>query len=84
MSDAEVERDGRKIKTNKGEVKMTISADLEKDYEEKWENKPLWKFLRGIYDKYILRTTIDEYEGRLRGDAQEYIDQIKSFLQLKK
>ena len=84
MNDAEVEQDGVKIKTNKGEVKVVVSADLVRDYEEKWENKPLWKFLRGIYDKYIIRTTIDEYEGRLESDAQEYVDQIKSFLLLKK
>jgi len=82
MKDAEIERDGKKEETNKGEVKIEFYVDLEKDYEERWEDQPLWKFLRGVYEKYIIRTTTDEYEDRLRDDALEYINQIKAFLQL--
>ena len=40
--------------------------------------------LRGVYDKYIIRTTMDEYEGRLVEDAVEFVGQVKSFLQLGK
>jgi len=38
--------------------------------------------LRGVYDKYIVRTTIDEYEDRLKDVVVEYSEQIKSFLRL--
>ena len=82
MIDTEIEKDGKKEKVNKGEVKITFSADLVKDYENKWEDKPIWKFLRGIYDKYIIRTTIDEYEVRLTEKTAELVSQVKSFLQL--
>ena len=82
MNSAEVERDGKKEKTNKGEVKITISADLVKDYEARWEDKPLWKFLRGVYDKYIIRTTTEEYEHRLEEKATEYAGDVKGFLEL--
>jgi len=82
MTDVEIERDGKKEKTNKGELKIKFSADLERDYEKRWEDNPIWKFLRGVYDKYIIRTTIDEYEDRLREKAEAYIEQVKSFLVL--
>jgi hypothetical protein len=82
MKDTEAEQDGKKISTNKGEVKITIEAMLEKDYENRWEDKPIWKFLRSIYDKYIIRTTTDEYEDRLTDVAVEYVAELKSFLQL--
>ncbi len=82
MKDAEVEIDGEKQKTNKGEVKITIDATLVRDYEENWDKSPTWKFLRGIYDKYIIRTTMEEYEDRLRNIAEEYSEQIKAFLRL--
>lgn len=82
MKDAEVEVDGKKETVNKGEVKITVEAMIEKDYEDKWENKPLWKFLRGVYESYIIRTTVEEYEDRLADVAAEYVAQIKSFLQL--
>jgi len=82
MKDAEIERDGRKESTNKGEVKIEFWVDLEKDYEHRWEDQPVWKFLRGTYEKYVIRTTTDEYEERLKEDAKEYIAQIKAFLQI--
>ncbi len=80
MSDAEVEIDGKKIKTNKGEVKIKVSADLEKDYENNWEKQAYWKMMRGIYDKYIVRTTIDEYEEKLQSKAQSFVEEAKAFL----
>ena len=72
MNPAEVERDGKKEKINKGEVKIKVVAELVKDYEDRWEGKPLWKFLRGIYEKYIIRTTVDEYEDRLIEKANKF------------
>jgi hypothetical protein len=82
MKDTEVERDGKKENTNKGEVKITIEGMLEKDYEDKWENKALWKFLRGIYEKYVIRTTIDQYEDRLIDVTVKFVGELKAFLQL--
>ncbi|MFA5484751.1 MAG: hypothetical protein WC260_00655 [Candidatus Pacearchaeota archaeon] len=82
MSDAVIERDGKQEKTNKGEIKLSVSADLVKDYEDNWDKKPMIKFMRGIYDKYIIRTTIDNYGAVLKTDFGEYISQIKSFLEL--
>jgi len=82
MKDAEVEQDGKKVSTNKGEVGITIKASLVRDYEEKWENNPFYKFLRGTYEKYIIRTTVDEYEDDLEEKTKEYIKEIKAFLQL--
>jgi len=82
MTDVEVEREGKKEKANKGDLKLSFSADLERDYEKRWEDNPFWKFLRGIYDRYVIRTTIDEYEERLRSKAENYVEQIKSFLVL--
>lgn len=82
LKDAEVERDGKKESTNKGEVKITAEAKLVRDYEERWEDHPLWKTMRGIYDKYVIRTTIDEYEDKLGGNAEAFIEQVKAFLTL--
>ena len=82
MKDAEVEQEGKKVNTNKGEVAITVAATLVRDYEERWEDKPIWKFLRGIYEKYVIRTTVDEYEGNLEDKAKEYLQDIKAFLQI--
>ncbi len=82
MSDVEIEKDGKKVKTNRGDFEIKFTVDLERDYEGRWEERPFWKFFHSIYDKYIARTTIEEYEDRLTDKAIEYIEQIKSFLEL--
>jgi len=82
MQDVEVERGGKKEKINKGEVKITFKPTLERDYESRWEVNPWYKFFRGIYDKFIIKTTIDDYEDRLIDKTVEFIEQVKAFLVL--
>jgi len=82
MKDAEVEQDGKKVSTNKGEVGITLKANLVRDYEERWEDKPFYKFLRGVYEKYIIRATKEEYEDDLEDKAKEFLKEIKAFLNL--
>ncbi len=82
MVDAEVEIEGKKQKTNKGEIKIKVSADLEKDYEDNWTKTPFYKFLRGTYEKYVIKKTIDLYEGRLEDNAKEFYEDLKAFLNL--
>jgi len=82
MVEAEVEENGKKIKTNKGEVKLTVKAIVKRDYEETWDKHPFYKFLRGVYDKYIMRTTNDEYEDALTGKAESFVEDTKAFLNL--
>ena len=82
LTDAEIERDGKKEKTNKGELKIVFSGILVRDYEARWEDNPTYKFFRGIYDKYIIRTTMEEYEDKLKDKTETFIEQVKSFLAL--
>jgi len=82
LNDAEVEIDGKKTKTNKGELEITFKGILVNDYEQRWEDKPLWKFLRGIYEKYVIRETVDEYEDDIEDDVKEMISEMKAFLRI--
>ena len=80
MKSIEVQRDGKKIKMDSGLMDIRFKADLIKDYESRWENHPLWKFLRGFYDRYIIRTRIEQYEEKLFGEITEYLSQFKALL----
>jgi len=82
MEEAEVMREGKKFKTNKGEVKITVTGILERDYEENWSKSPLYKWMRGIYDKYIIRSTMDQYEDKVIEESDEFVEQVKAFLTL--
>lgn len=80
MTRVEVEKDGVKTKMDKGIPEIKIAATLEKDYENRWESNPFYKFLRGTYDRYLIRARIDQYEGKLFMETDEFIAQIKAFL----
>lgn len=80
MTEVDVQRNGAKIKMNKGYIEIKFTAILEKDYEHRWENTAFIKFLRGVYDRYIIRGRIDAYEDKLLDEVDEVIAQTKSFL----
>ena len=82
MTEVEVQKEGVKVKMNKGQPEITFTAVLEKDYEHRWENSAFLKFLRGVYDRYIIRGRIEKYEEKIFQEVDEYIAQTKSFMAL--
>jgi len=82
MTDVEVAKEGTKLKMNRGEVRLDITGYLEKDYDNKWETSPISKFLRGVYDKYVIRNRILVYEDKIRSEVYDMTEQIKAFLAL--
>ena len=80
LKEIEVQREGQKEKINTGQVEIKINGILVKDYEHKWEDAPVWKFLRGIYDRYIIRSRVEDYEDRILEEVEEFIAQCKSYL----
>lgn len=82
LKNVEVEENGRKKKMNQGGVEVKMSGFLEKDYENKWDENPMTKFFRGIYDKFIIKNRIEQYEDKITGDVDGTLAQVKSFLSL--
>ncbi|MDP3026286.1 MAG: hypothetical protein Q8N63_01150 [Nanoarchaeota archaeon] len=80
LKSVEVQREGKKLKMNSGQVELKITGVLVKDYEHRWEDRPIWKFLRGVYDKYIVKSRIEDYEDKLKEEVEEFIAQTKAFL----
>lgn len=82
MNTVEVEIDGVKQKMNKGQFELEVKCTIIKDYENRWEKRPLLKFLRTFYDKYLIKERMDMFEGKLIGEMEEFVAQAKSFLAL--
>ncbi|MBS3076033.1 hypothetical protein J4429_06285 [Candidatus Pacearchaeota archaeon] len=79
----------KKVKVKKGDKEVTMDSGmieirfeclLHKDYESRWENHPMWKFLRGVYDRYIVKNRIEQYEEKLIREFTDFINQFKTFL----
>lgn len=82
MTSVEVDIDGVKQKMNKGQFELEVKSVLEKDYEDRWANRPFFKFLRTMYDKYLIKERTEQYEGKLITEMDELVNQAKSFLAL--
>ncbi|MBU2522759.1 MAG: hypothetical protein KKE23_00515 [Nanoarchaeota archaeon] len=82
MANADVVKDGVKTSVNKGDFEVKFTAFLEKDYENRWENTAFVKFLRGLYEKYIIPSAIDSYSGQLEDEANSLSNQTKALLDL--
>lgn len=82
LQKVEMTQGNAKISTNKGTVEIKIKGTLIRDYEGKFEKDAFKKFLRGIYEKWVISTRIDEFEEKLAGDCDEFLSQAKAWLDL--
>lgn len=80
MKKAKVKKGDQEIIMDSGTVEIKFTAALIKDYESRWENNAPMKFLRGLYDRYIIRNKIDEYNVKVWEEIHDIIEQTKSFL----
>ena len=67
---------------NKGDIKIICKGTLMRDYDGKFEKDAFRKFLRGIYEKWIIAGRIEMFEERLAIKCDEFLEQTKAFLAL--
>ena len=73
---------GKKKMMNTGEVSFSIESYIEKDYESNWESGFMTKFIRGVYDTFIIRGKIDKDKERLEREANELYNEVRTFLKV--
>jgi len=78
----QITRDGKKIDTNEGSIEVKIKGFLVRDYQGKYDSTAFRKFLRGIYEKWIIISRVKEFENKIFGDCDEFLNQAKAFLDL--
>ena len=82
LKNIEITQEGRKIKTNQGSVKLSTKGILVRDYKGKFEMSAFKKFLRSVYEKWIIPARIEEYKDKIAGKCDEFLSQAKSYLDL--
>ena len=82
LTNVEINQGGAKVNTNKGKVKITIKGNLVRDYEGKFELSAFKKFLRSIYEKWVIPARVLEYKEKLAKDCDEFLTQAKAYLDL--
>lgn len=82
LKEVEVTQNGVKVKTNQGQVKVTVKGTLIRDYEGKFERTGFRKFLRGVYEKWVIPARIIQFEDKIIADSDEFLSQAKAWLAL--
>jgi hypothetical protein len=82
MKDVEVSQDGINIKTNNGSAKVAVKGILTRDYDGKFEATAYRKFIRSIYEKWVITSRIEEMEGKIVSGSDNFLNQAKAYLDL--
>lgn len=77
-----IEVNTKKGVMNKGKVTFEFKSFLEKDYNKKWSANFMQKFLREVYDKFIISNQINARMDELKNETYEIYHEVKSFLKL--
>ena len=72
----------KKVKIDNGRAIIVIDGFVEYDVESRWEQKPIFHFLRAIYDNFIFKTYTENFEQRLVHDINHLHNQIEKFLNM--
>lgn len=78
----EITNGGKKVETNQGTVKVKIEGILVRDYKGKFETSAFNKFLRGVYERWIIVSRVEEFKGKIMSDCDEFLLQGKAYLDL--
>lgn len=82
LTKLEIVQNGKKVKTNQGSVEIKIKGILVRDYQGKFEVNSTRKFMRAIYEKWVIPARIEEYENKIIGDCDEFLSQAKAYLDI--
>jgi len=82
MVTVEVQEGGVKFNRDKGEIEIKFWSYIERDWQNRWDQHPITKFLRGFYERYMLRGRMEFFEDKIKAEIDESMSQIKSFLSL--
>jgi hypothetical protein len=74
----------KKEKLVDGKISISFEATIETDYEEKWEKRPIWVFIRALSDKYFTNKKRKKFEKELKDDTYDLYNKTKTFLNLYK
>ncbi len=82
LKQVEVEKKGIRTSIDHGKVLITFDMYLETDYESRWEQKPMFVFLRFLFDKYFYQVYAFKYQQGAVEEVNQLHALIKSFLNM--
>lgn len=84
MLSAEVMREGKKLKVNKGEIEINVWAYIEFDYKGEWSKHPILRMFNKVFPKRIFKKELyDDHKLELYREIYIFQSYIKKWFKLK-
>ncbi|MEK6834837.1 MAG: hypothetical protein AABX61_01080 [Nanoarchaeota archaeon] len=68
----------------RGEFEVSVESYLEKDYEDRYENRPLLKIFKGFFEKFVEKSRFNRYENELKDSTNALYNEVKAFFNISK
>ena len=81
LKDVEYQKDGKKLKTNTGSIEMKVKGTVIRDYEGKFDTSQFKSWMNKIYEKWLIKARIEQFEDQLLDFCDEFVDQSKAFME---
>ena len=83
LSSAEIVKDGKKIKADKGEIEISIRTFIEKNYEYEFANHSFLRHFLDIFTARIYKQKLEERQRELYREAYVMQTYIKQWFKMK-
>ena len=71
IKDVEIVKDKSKINLNQGNIVIQFDGFIEQDVTGRWQQKPLYYFMRAVYDKFIHKLWSDKFNKDVYNDCYQ-------------
>jgi hypothetical protein len=82
LNEVEIMQEGIKTKRNKGSIEIKMDGIVIRDYRGNYTTNPTRKWMRSIYEKWVIPAKVEKIEDKLIEDCDEFLGQAKAFLDL--
>jgi len=84
VKEVDILKEGKKKKINQANVLLIFDGILETELSERWEQKPMFYFIRALFDKYIYKFHTERYFDVVYADTHDLHKRLKAFFSLYK
>ena len=64
-NDVMVEENGKKVRRQRGDLEVTFTSYFNKDYRHRFKSSAAGRFLRELYEKYLIKSKLEKREDDL-------------------
>ena len=82
MTDVIVEKNGRQLKLQTGDLQIQIKGEWKKNFNEAFPPTKFGEFLRRMYERYVAFDRLKGYWGKIYGEILEVAEVAKKALDL--